>query len=104
MDDPNYWERLLRHHYEQQQESEHAKMGKGKRIRKAVNYYTEGIFTTSSHGKEGTYFTFITTLGDRKGEKVHTSHLSREREDILHIYHRRERGTERERERERERV
>ena len=41
-DDPTYWEKLLRHHYEQHLEGEHSKMGKGKRIRKAVNYYTEG--------------------------------------------------------------
>nr|XP_018668322.1 chromodomain-helicase-DNA-binding protein 4 isoform X1 [Ciona intestinalis] len=37
--DPNYWERLLRHHYEQQQEEIASTLGKGKRIRKQVNYY-----------------------------------------------------------------
>ena len=47
-DDPAYWEKLLRHHYEQHQESEHSKMGKGKRVRKAVNYYTEGIYSTGT--------------------------------------------------------
>ncbi|KRY80091.1 Chromodomain-helicase-DNA-binding protein 3 [Trichinella pseudospiralis] len=36
--DPDYWEKLLRHHYEQQQEDIARHLGKGKRIRKQVNY------------------------------------------------------------------
>lgn len=36
--DPAYWEKLLRHHYEQQQEDIARSLGKGKRIRKQVNY------------------------------------------------------------------
>ena len=36
--DPAYWEKLLRHHYEQHQEDVGKTMGKGKRIRKQVNY------------------------------------------------------------------
>ncbi|CAI8044826.1 Chromodomain-helicase-DNA-binding protein 5, partial [Geodia barretti] len=36
--DPDFWERLLRHHYEQQREVEAATLGKGKRVRKQVNY------------------------------------------------------------------
>merc|ERR1712107_349684 len=36
--DPAYWEKLLRHHYEQQQEDIARSMGKGKRVRKQVNY------------------------------------------------------------------
>ena len=36
--DPAYWEKLLRHHYEQQQEDLSRSMGKGKRVRKQVNY------------------------------------------------------------------
>ena len=36
--DPNYWEKLLRHHYEQQQEDMSRALGKGKRVRKQVNY------------------------------------------------------------------
>ncbi|XP_041038495.1 chromodomain-helicase-DNA-binding protein 4-like, partial [Carcharodon carcharias] len=36
--DPDYWEKLLRHHYEQQQEDLARHLGKGKRIRKQVNY------------------------------------------------------------------
>lgn len=38
--DSNYWEKLLRHHYEQQLVEENAQlmgMGKGKRLRKAVS-------------------------------------------------------------------
>ncbi|KAK5912027.1 hypothetical protein CesoFtcFv8_001942 [Champsocephalus esox] len=36
--DPDFWEKLLRHHYEQQQEDLARNLGKGKRIRKQVNY------------------------------------------------------------------
>ena len=36
--DPAYWEKLLRHHYEQQQEDLARTLGKGKRVRKQVNY------------------------------------------------------------------
>uniref|UniRef100_A0A8D0DEH1 Chromodomain helicase DNA binding protein 4 n=1 Tax=Sander lucioperca TaxID=283035 RepID=A0A8D0DEH1_SANLU len=36
--DPDYWEKLLRHHYEQQQEDLARNLGKGKRTRKPVNY------------------------------------------------------------------
>ena len=52
LEDPQYWEKLLRHHYEQHQEGEYAKMGKGKRIRKAVNYYTEGLESLSTKKEE----------------------------------------------------
>lgn len=38
--DPSYWERLLRHHFEQTQEDQSRVLGKGKRIRKQVNYST----------------------------------------------------------------
>ncbi|KJH48544.1 CHDCT2 domain protein [Dictyocaulus viviparus] len=41
--DPDYWERLLRHHYEQDQEMEAQKLGKGKRLRKQVNYASENM-------------------------------------------------------------
>jgi superfamily II DNA/RNA helicase len=36
--DPLYWEKLLRHHYEQHQEDTLKVLGKGKRTRKPVNY------------------------------------------------------------------
>ncbi|KAK7933532.1 hypothetical protein WMY93_004428 [Mugilogobius chulae] len=36
--DPDYWEKLLRHHYEQQQEDLARNLGKGKLRRKPVNY------------------------------------------------------------------
>lgn len=35
--DPAYWEKLLRHHYEQQQEDLARSLGKGKRVRKQVS-------------------------------------------------------------------
>ncbi|XP_072175310.1 chromodomain-helicase-DNA-binding protein 4-like isoform X2 [Diadema setosum] len=40
--DPAYWEKLLRHHYEQQQEDLARTLGKGKRIRRQVNYNDGG--------------------------------------------------------------
>ncbi|XP_063233226.1 chromodomain-helicase-DNA-binding protein Mi-2 homolog isoform X2 [Bacillus rossius redtenbacheri] len=40
--DPAYWVKLLRHHYEQQQEDMARTLGKGKRVRKQVNYSMEG--------------------------------------------------------------
>ncbi|CAJ0577901.1 unnamed protein product, partial [Mesorhabditis spiculigera] len=42
-DDPDYWEKLLRHHFEQDQEVESQKLGKGKRVRKQVNYASENM-------------------------------------------------------------
>ena len=36
--DTAFWEKLLRHHYEQHQEDVAKSMGKGKRVRKQVNY------------------------------------------------------------------
>ncbi|PAA78378.1 hypothetical protein BOX15_Mlig006386g1, partial [Macrostomum lignano] len=41
--DPSYWDTLLRHHHEQYQADLHSTMGKGKRNRKQVNYYTVGV-------------------------------------------------------------
>lgn len=35
--DSQYWERLLRHHFEQQQEDLARTLGKGKRVRKQVS-------------------------------------------------------------------
>merc|ERR1719327_426610 len=44
--DPAYWEKLLRHHYEQAQEDVARSMGKGKRVRKQVNYGDGGEVQT----------------------------------------------------------
>lgn len=41
--DPAYWVKLLRHHYEQQQEDISRTLGKGKRVRKQVNYIDGGV-------------------------------------------------------------
>ncbi|KAJ8683101.1 hypothetical protein QAD02_018893 [Eretmocerus hayati] len=43
--DPAYWIKLLRHHYEQQQEDIARTLGKGKRVRKQVNYNDGGVTT-----------------------------------------------------------
>lgn len=52
--DPDYWEKLLRHHYEQQQEDLARNLGKGKRIRKQVNY------NDASQEDQGTYIWMLT--------------------------------------------
>ncbi|KAK3918897.1 Chromodomain-helicase-DNA-binding protein 4 [Frankliniella fusca] len=41
--DPAYWVKLLRHHYEQQQEDIARTLGKGKRVRKQVNYIDSAV-------------------------------------------------------------
>lgn len=41
--DPDYWEKLLRHRYEQAKETEAEMLGKGKRVRKQVNYASENL-------------------------------------------------------------
>lgn len=46
--DPAYWVKLLRHHYEQHQEDMGRTLGKGKRVRKQVNYTDNGIVTTEA--------------------------------------------------------
>lgn len=46
--DPAYWVKLLRHHYEQHQEDVARTLGKGKRLRKQVNYTDNGIVTTEA--------------------------------------------------------
>lgn len=46
--DPAYWIKLLRHHYEQQQEDISRTLGKGKRVRKQVNYNDGGVVQTES--------------------------------------------------------
>lgn len=46
--DPAYWIKLLRHHYEQHQEDVGRSLGKGKRVRKQVNYTDGGVVTNES--------------------------------------------------------
>lgn len=45
--DPAYWVKLLRHHYEQQQEDISRSLGKGKRIRKQVFIFWSLCFNSS---------------------------------------------------------
>lgn len=46
--DPAYWVKLLRHHYEQHQEDVGRTLGKGKRVRKQVNYTDGGVVATET--------------------------------------------------------
>lgn len=46
--DPTYWVKLLRHHYEQHQEDVGRSLGKGKRVRKQVNYTDGGVVTNET--------------------------------------------------------
>ncbi|VVC89740.1 unnamed protein product [Leptidea sinapis] len=46
--DPSYWIKLLRHHYEQHQEDQARTLGKGKRVRKQVNYNDGSVAQTEN--------------------------------------------------------
>lgn len=49
--DPVYWERLLRHHFEQHQEDLSRSLGKGKRLRRRVNYIMDGAPSQNQTGE-----------------------------------------------------
>merc|ERR1719187_2951454 len=53
--DPAYWEKLLRHHYEQAQEDIARSMGKGKRVRKQVNYGDGGEVQMAGRDGDGSW-------------------------------------------------
>merc|ERR1712088_586337 len=53
--DPAYWEKLLRHHYEQAQEDISRSMGKGKRVRKQVNYGDGGEVVPGGRDGDGSW-------------------------------------------------
>merc|ERR1712223_1000848 len=53
--DPAYWEKLLRHHYEQAQEDIARSMGKGKRVRKQVNYGDGGEVVPGGRDGDGSW-------------------------------------------------
>merc|ERR1719350_559984 len=53
--DPAYWEKLLRHHYEQAQEDIARSMGKGKRVRKQVNYGDGGEVGATGRDGDGSW-------------------------------------------------
>merc|ERR1712209_211022 len=53
--DPAYWEKLLRHHYEQSQEDIARSMGKGKRVRKQVNYGDGGEVGAGGRDGDGSW-------------------------------------------------
>jgi chromodomain-helicase-DNA-binding protein 4 len=52
--DPAYWIKLLRHHYEQHQEDVSRSLGKGKRVRKQVNY-TDGAMVSNDQREDQTW-------------------------------------------------
>ncbi|KAF9822298.1 hypothetical protein SFRURICE_017573 [Spodoptera frugiperda] len=52
--DPAYWIKLLRHHYEQHQEDQARTLGKGKRVRKQVNY-NDGIVAQTENREDSTW-------------------------------------------------
>jgi len=55
--DSEYWEKLLRHHFEQEQEYRASTLGKGKRVRKQVNYNDGHLADTNKYrtGKFAAY-------------------------------------------------
>lgn len=52
--DPAYWIKLLRHHFEQHQEDASRSLGKGKRVRKQVNY-TDGAVVSNESREDQTW-------------------------------------------------
>lgn len=69
--DPAYWVKLLRHHYEQHQEDIARSLGKGKRVRKQVNYTDNGIVTAEPRDDtwqdDGSGYSDYTSDEDREG-------------------------------------
>ncbi|XP_019557394.3 chromodomain-helicase-DNA-binding protein Mi-2 homolog [Aedes albopictus] len=53
--DPAYWVKLLRHHYEQHQEDLSRTLGKGKRVRKQVNYTDGGVVQADPVKEDSTW-------------------------------------------------
>ncbi|XP_067644936.1 chromodomain-helicase-DNA-binding protein Mi-2 homolog isoform X3 [Eurosta solidaginis] len=53
--DPAYWVKLLRHHYEQHQEDVSRTLGKGKRVRKQVNYTDGGVVAADTPRDDGNW-------------------------------------------------
>ncbi|XP_053689354.1 chromodomain-helicase-DNA-binding protein Mi-2 homolog isoform X2 [Sabethes cyaneus] len=53
--DPAYWVKLLRHHYEQHQEDLSRTLGKGKRVRKQVNYTDGGVVQADPIKEDSTW-------------------------------------------------
>ncbi|CAD7006147.1 unnamed protein product [Ceratitis capitata] len=53
--DPAYWVKLLRHHYEQHQEDVSRTLGKGKRVRKQVNYTDGGVVPADTTRDDGNW-------------------------------------------------
>ncbi|KAI6178175.1 hypothetical protein M3Y98_00472300 [Aphelenchoides besseyi] len=73
---PEFWERLLRHHYEQVQETEAQEFGVGKRIRRQVNEETEGE-TSHENKPVTTPLARSSANEDRTTRKVMSKKMSR---------------------------
>ncbi|ESO88863.1 hypothetical protein LOTGIDRAFT_165277, partial [Lottia gigantea] len=68
--DPAYWEKLLRHHYEQQQEDLARTLGKGKRVRKQVNY-NDAMNTQDEEAWKESVSDFDSDFSGHSGDHVH---------------------------------
>ncbi|XP_050414709.1 chromodomain-helicase-DNA-binding protein 4 isoform X3 [Patella vulgata] len=68
--DPAYWEKLLRHHYEQQQEDLARTLGKGKRVRKQVNY-NDAMNTQDEEAWKESVSDFDSDFSGHSGDNVH---------------------------------
>lgn len=64
--DPAYWVKLLRHHYEQHQEDVARTLGKGKRVRKQVNYTDGGVVAAESR-EDTTWQDNVSDMSDYSG-------------------------------------
>jgi len=66
--DPMFWEKLLRHHYEQHQEDHLRTLGKGKRNRKPVNYNYNLESISSNIG--GTDLSLLNSASSQQGDQA----------------------------------
>ncbi|XP_066911580.1 chromodomain-helicase-DNA-binding protein Mi-2 homolog isoform X1 [Clytia hemisphaerica] len=76
--DNTYWEKLLRHHYEQEQEYIASTLGKGKRVRKQVNY-SDGALAAETKIRQGyddSDFDASELVDDSDGSEEETSNLT----------------------------
>ena len=64
--DPMFWEKLLRHHYEQHQEDHLRTLGKGKRNRKPVNYNYNLESMSSNLGPD---LSVLNSAGSQQGDQ-----------------------------------
>ncbi|CAD5223983.1 unnamed protein product [Bursaphelenchus okinawaensis] len=72
-EDADYWERLLRHHHENEVEQQAAQLGKGKRVRRQVNYAADHMDYRGKKDQENDDDYNASSDEDGTGESGHGS-------------------------------